>query len=139
MVNGDRCAHPDWVAESDACVNRTYLPTACNLETWSGLPWSDGLQLHNLRALDTLEVRTKNTVYEITLMDPRSGEVLVRGGKFFPVYTRVRVAGASLAGSFLKLLGIYVGFSMEIHTDEGPIVTTRVRQIAVMKPLVLPS
>ena len=63
-------------------------------------------------------VRTKNTVYEITVMDAAVGDVLVRGGRFFPVYTRVRLAGASLAGSFLKLLGIYVGFSMELHTDE---------------------
>ena len=115
-------------------MNTTYLPSACDLDTWSASPWSDGLQLGNLRALETLEVTTKNTVYEITLTDPRSGEVLVRGGRFFPVYTRVLLAGASLSGSFLKLLGIYVGFSMEFHTDDGPIVTTRVREIAVVKP-----
>jgi hypothetical protein len=119
-------------------VNTTYLPTACNLEAWSASLWSDGLQLNDLHALETLEVRTKNTVYEITLMDPRSGEVLVRGGKFFPVYTRVHLAGASLSGSFLKLLGVYVGFSIEFHTDDGPIVTTRVRHIIVVKPS-LPS
>ena len=110
-------------------MNTTYLPAACNLDTWSEMPWSDGLQLGDLRVLDTVEVTTKNTVYEITVMDPRIGEVLVRGGKFFPVYTRARLAGASLAGSFLKLLGIYVGFSMEIHMDEERIVTTRVRGI----------
>lgn len=107
------------------------IGAACDLDAWSSFPWRDGLQLPDLRALETLEVTTKNTVYEITLMDPRNGEVLVRGGKFFPVYTRARLAGASLAGSFLKLLGIYVGFSIEFHTDDGPIVTTRVRGIAV--------
>ena len=117
-------------------IARGYLPAACDLDTWSGLPWSDGLQLVNLHPLDTLEIRTKNTVYEIAVMDAACGDVLVRGGTFFPVYTRVRLAGASLAGSFLKLLGIYVGFSMELHTDEGPIVTTRVRNIAVLRPAV---
>ena len=120
-------------------MNTTYLPSACSLDTWSASPWSDGVQLGDLRALETLEVKTKNTVYEITVMDPRTGDVLVRGGRFFPMYTRVRLAGASLAGSFLKLLGIYVGFSIEFHTDEGPIVTTRVREIAIVKPLALPS
>ena len=120
-------------------MNTTYLPAACNLDTWSALPWSDGLQLGNLHALDTLEVTTKNTLYEITVMDARNGDVLVRGGRFFPVYTRARLAGASLAGSFLKLLGIYVGFCMELHTDDGPIVTTRVREIAIVKPAALPS
>jgi hypothetical protein len=105
---------------------------ACDLETWSGRPWSDGLQLGELHALESLEVTTKNTVYEITVMDPRSGDVLVRGGRFFPVFTRVRLAGASLGGSFLKLLSIYVGFCIEFHTEAGPIITTRVREIAVV-------
>ena len=82
---------------------------------------------------------TKNTVYEITLMDPRTGEALVRGGRFFPVQTRVRIAGASLSGSFLKLLGIYVGFSVEFHTDDGAIVTTRVCEIALLNPSARPS
>jgi hypothetical protein len=110
------------------------LPAVCDLGTWSALPWSDGVQLDQLCALETLEVRTRNTMYEITVTEPRTGEVLVRGGSFFPVYTRARLMGASLAGSFLKLLGIYVGFSMEIQSDEGPIVTTRVRQIAIVAP-----
>ena len=113
-------------------MNTTYVPASCNLETWSGLPWTNGLQLGNLRSLDTLEVATKNTVYEITVLDASTGDALVRGGRFFPVYTRVRLAGASLSGSFLKLLGVYVGFSMELHTDDGAIVTTRVRKIAVV-------
>ncbi len=115
-------------------MNTTYLPASCNLETWSARPWSEGVQLNSLHSLEMLEVQTKNTVYEITVMDPRSGEILVRGGHFFPVHTRARLSGASLAGSFLKLLGIYVGFSMEIHTGDGPIVTTRVREITFANP-----
>lgn len=99
------------------------------LGAWSSFPWTEGLQLPDLHPLATLQIRTKNTTYEITIMNPRSGEVLVRGGRFFPVHTRARLAGASLSGSFLKLLGIYIGFSMELHTDDGAIVTTRVREI----------
>ena len=68
-------------------------------------------------------------------MDANRGDVLVRGGRFFPVYTRVRLAGASLAGSFLKLLGIYVGFSIEFSTGAETIVTTRVRQIEIVSSL----
>ena len=113
-------------------MNTTCFPRACDLDTWSGLPWADGVQLANLGTLETLEVRTKNTVYEITVMDARKGDVLVRGGRFFPVYTRARLAGASLAGSFLKLLGIYVGFSIEFAIGGETIVTTRVRQIDVV-------
>jgi len=65
-------------------------------------------------------------------MDARNGDVLVRGGRFFPVYTRARLAGASLAGSFLKLFGVYVGFSIEFATGGETIVTTRVRQIDIV-------
>jgi hypothetical protein len=110
------------------------IGAACDLETWNSFSWTEGLQLPDLRSLATLEIRTKNTTYELTIMDPRTGDVLVRGGRFFPVYTRVRLAGATLSGSFLKLLGIYVGFSMEFHTEDGPIVTTRVREIALVDP-----
>ena len=113
-------------------MTTTYLPTACDLDAWSGRPWAGGVQLGALRALETLEVRTKNSVYEITVMDPERGDVLVRGGTFFPVYTKVRLAGASLAGSFLKLSGIYKGFSIEFATAAETIVTTRVRQIDIV-------
>jgi hypothetical protein len=41
------------------------------------------------------------------------------------------LAGSSLGGSFLKLRGIYVGFSLEIHFDKRLIITSRVRKIAV--------
>ena len=113
-------------------LTTTYFPTACDLDAWSGRPWAGGVQLEELRALETLEVRTKNSLYEITVMDPQRGDVLVRGGTFFPVYTKVRLAGASLAGSFLKLFGIYVGFSIEFATGAETIVTTRVRQIDIV-------
>jgi hypothetical protein len=113
-------------------VSTTYIHRACDLESFASLPWSTGVQLGDLRALETLEVRTKNTVYEITVTDPSRGEVLVRGGTFFPVYTRVRLAGASLAGSFLKVFGIYVGFSIEFCAGGETIVTTRVRKIDIV-------
>ncbi len=113
-------------------MTTTYLPTACDLDAWSGRPWAGGVQLGKLRALETIEVRTKNSLYEITVMDPQRGDVLVRGGTFFPVYTKVRLAGASLAGCFLKLSGIYVGFSIEFATGAETIVTTRVRQIDIV-------
>ena len=113
-------------------MNSTNLYRACDLESWTSLPWANGVQLGDLRALETLEVRTKNSVYEITVTDPRRGEVLVRGGTFFPVYTRVRLAGASLAGSFLKVFGIYVGFSIEFCAGGETIVTTRVKKIDII-------
>jgi hypothetical protein len=120
-------------------VNSSYCPSVANLDSWTNLEWKAGVQIEELAPLETLEVQTKNTTYEITVIDARSWEVLVRGGRFFPVFARARLAGASLAGSFLKIGGIYVGFCMEIHTEQGRIVTTRVRQIAAVGNRVLPS
>jgi hypothetical protein len=117
----------------------TYCPSVANLESWTNLHWEAGVQVEGLDPLETLEVQTKNTTYEITVIDARKGEILVRGGRFFPVCARARLAGASLAGSFLKVGGIYVGFCMEIHTEQGPIVTTRVRHVAMVGNSVLPS
>lgn len=36
----------------------------------------------------------------------------MRGGAFFPEFTPVRLAGASLGGSFLKLRIVQVGFAI---------------------------
>ena len=104
-------------------------PAVADLETWSKRPWTDGLQVDVLQDLETLCVRTRNSTYEITVLCARTAEVLVRGGQFFPEYTPVRVAGSSLGGSFLKLHGIYLGFSMELQHDGQTIVTTEVQSI----------
>ena len=93
------------------------VPAVADLETWSKHPWTDGLQVDALQDLETLVVQTRNSTYEITVLSGRTAEVLVRGGQFFPEYTSVRVAGSSLGGSFLKLHGIYLGFSMELQHD----------------------
>lgn len=81
--------------------------------------------------MDELVVHTQNSIYEFTVISPFAGEVLVRGGNFFPSLTQARLAGSSLGGSFLKLLGIYVGFSMEINDGERTIITSRVETITL--------
>jgi hypothetical protein len=93
-------------------------PTAASLDAWAGRRWNDGLQLDRLCELDELSVRTRNSVYRIVAIVPHGGDILVQGGRFFPELTRVRLAGCSLGGAFLKQGGIYVGFRMEIQ--RGP-------------------
>jgi hypothetical protein len=114
------------MSESISCARGALL------DTWSGHHWKDGIQVESLDDLGKLTVQTENSVYEFTVICPRTGEVLVRGGRFFPEFTPARIAGSSLGGSFLKVRGIYVGFNMEIHTEENrSIITSRVRSIAV--------
>src|SRR5262245_40260096 len=104
------------------------------LDTWSTHDWTGGLQIEDFTDLDVLLVRTRNSVYEITIRSTQSGEVLVRGGRFFPEMTPARLAGSSLGGSFLKLRGIYVGFNMELHVGRRAIVTSQVQSISVVNP-----
>jgi len=101
------------------------------LDTWSGHDWQDGVQVESLDDLCNLTVCTENSTYEITLIAAHSGEVLVRGGRFFEELTPARLAGSSLGGSFLKVRGIYVGFNMEINLDGRSIITSRVRSISI--------
>jgi hypothetical protein len=81
--------------------------------------------------LDRLIVRTLHSTYEIVATEAGSAEVLVRGGAFFPEFTPVRLAGASLGGSFLKLRSVHVGFAIEFALEKRAIVTSPVRSISM--------
>ena len=107
---------------------------ACDLRRWAERDWSGGVQIDALAGLEQFTVCTRNTTYELTVLSPGTGDVLVRGGAFFPEHTRARVAGCSLGGSFLKLRAIHRGFSMELMHDGRRIVTTRVREITAVAP-----
>lgn len=112
----------------------TARTTAMTLDSWSARDWGEGVQVAVLSPLDVLHVRTRNTLYEITILDVASAEVLVRGGRFFPEHRRAILAGSSLGGAFLKLHGVYVNFCMELNTGILRIVTTAVESIAVTSP-----
>src|SRR2546429_7582922 len=111
---------------------RLTCPASALIDTWSAHDWTEGLQLETREDMDRLVVRTETSTYEITVISARAGEILIRGGRFFPEFTPARLAGSSLGGSFLKLRGIYVGFKLEIHFDKRPIITNRVRQISLV-------
>ena len=110
-------------------------PVSCSaqalLDTWSAHSWKEGVQLESMRDMDKLIVCTENSTYEVSVICGRTGDILIRGGRFFPELTPARLAGSSLGGCFLKLRGIYAGFNLEIHFDQKMIITSRVRQISV--------
>lgn len=102
---------------------------AHDLSTWSGYDWADGIEMARCAPLDRFEVSTCNSTYEITVLEPATGEVMVRGGRLFPGWERAFLAGCSLGGAFLKLRAIYPGFLMELLAGGQSIVTTRVQSI----------
>ena len=98
----------------------------------SSVEASEGVALSLLAAIDQLEVRTRNSVYEITVLG--GGQVMVRGGSFFPDWSAAHLSGSTLGGSFLKMNWIGCGFSMEFLHQSQRIVTTRVREIRKIEP-----
>jgi hypothetical protein len=104
------------------------------LDTWVNHPWSEGVQVATLPDMTEVVVQTRNSTYEITIIDGVSREILIRGGKFFPQRTAARLSGSSLRGSFLKLGGIYAGFSLEVLFEGQTVVTTSVQSIRVCSP-----
>ena len=81
-----------------------------------------------------IRVHTRNSLYEITVIDRIACDILIRGGQFFPQQTAAHLSGACLRGSFLKLGCIACGFNMEIATEDNLIVTSQVQTIEVLAP-----
>ena len=98
-------------------------PRGAMLDAWSDSEWENGVQIDQIEELTTLAVQTSNSLYEITVLNGHTGEVLVRGGEFFPVRTPVRLEGSTCGGSILKRRGIYVGLRMEIVPQPVELVT----------------
>jgi hypothetical protein len=90
-----------------------------------------GVDLSTLAPITRLRVRTRNSLYLITVRDPHQRTVLVRGGSFFPETTDACLSGSSFGGSLLKIAWVGVGLHMEFYTDGARIVTSRVESIAV--------
>jgi hypothetical protein len=115
-------------------IRQSAVPSSAVLSSWQTYEWRDGIQVDQLTALDRLTVRTRHSTYEIILVSPATADVLVRGGEFFPEFTKAHLAGCTLGGSFLKLRSIHIGFHMEFALGNGVIITSPVRTIDVASP-----
>jgi hypothetical protein len=99
------------------------------LDSWLAFPWHLGAQLDELEDLHLLRVRTINTTYEIAVAGGAPGEILVRGGRYFPEWTRAHLVGSTLGGGFLKRYGIHSGLRMEICWKRRRVITSPVQTI----------
>jgi len=92
---------------------------------------TDGVQMDRLAARDRLTVFTLHSAYEIVVVGPAEGEILVRGGQFFRDFTPAHLTGATLGGSFVKALSIYVGFRIAFDFGRGRVLTSSVKTITL--------
>jgi len=108
-------------------------PSAAILTTWSERDWrrSDGIQLERLEHMQRIVVRTYQHAYEIFVRGGATGDVLVRGGRFFQGFTEAKLVGSSLGGGFLKQFGIYVGLRIEFNVEGETVLTAPIFSISI--------
>ena len=114
------------------------VPQVATLDSWCNQEWTNGVQIDELNEFETLVVETMNHEYEITVVNPATAEVLIRGGELFRERTPAFILGASRHRSFLKLGGIYPGFSIELQSGGHRFITSRVRKVvrdALLEPI----
>ena len=64
------------------------------LRTWATYDWRDEISLDHVSHLDLIVVTTLNDTYEIVVLSPATGDVLVRGGRVWPASLRLVSPGA---------------------------------------------
>ena len=116
----------------DGGVQSDRTRVAASLDAWLSRDWSQAVHLGSLEEFQQIQVCTQNTLYELVVLN-HSGDVQVRGGRYFPDWTSARLAGCSAGGSFLKRLAINLGLQMEFELDRRRIVTSPVRTIAILQ------
>jgi hypothetical protein len=107
------------------------VPARAVLDNWAHAEWTDGCQVDTTAVFQTLTVVTRNSLYQLVVLDPARGLVRLRGGQFFPDWREAQLAGCSLGGSFLKMRGIYAGFCMELHVDGETVITSPVTRLTL--------
>jgi hypothetical protein len=108
------------------------IPQFCALDEVAEInPAMEDVTLGTLEACDTVYARTRNSDYEIFLLDPESGRALVRGGKYFTEPVEATVSGSTLGGCMLKTGWLSVGLRMEICVNGQRTVTSPIQSLRV--------
>ena len=70
----------------------------------------DGVALGTLEPCDTIRAQTRNSVYEIYMLDPGSGRALIRGGEYFAEPREATVSGSTFGAACSRWDGSASGF-----------------------------
>lgn len=98
------------------------------IEILTGL---EGLMLTTLAPCDVVHVTTHNSHYELFMLDPEAGRVLIRGGSHFKEPVEATVIGSTFGGCMLKMSWLGVGLRMEINSQGRRVVTSPVQSLIV--------
>jgi hypothetical protein len=108
------------------------IPRFCTLDGAREISAAtEGVTLRTLEACDTIHARTRNSDYEISLLDPESGRALIQGGRYFAEPVEATVSGSTFGGCMLKVGWLGVGLRMEIYANGQRWVTSPIRSLRV--------
>jgi hypothetical protein len=124
---------PTFAPESVVANSNALYPSTSILSNWSERDWrrSEGVQLETLQPMQRIVLRTHQHAYEIFVRSGPTGDVLVRGGRFFQEFTEAKITGSSLGGGFLKQYGMYVGLRVEFNVNGETLLTAPVFGISI--------
>jgi hypothetical protein len=88
------------------------------------------VHLDSCREFDRIVVRTRHSVYELTVLRGTDGDVLVRGGRAFPEFRHARLEGSTAGGSALSVRSVDVGRRMELQVDGRRFVSSTIQAIS---------
>jgi len=91
----------------------------------------EGVAINSLKAFDTIWVSTHNSDYRFLLLDPKTGRVLVEGGRYFVEPVEVMIGGSTFGSSILNNQWIGIGMRIEMWFEDKFIITSAVRAIRV--------
>jgi hypothetical protein len=88
------------------------------------------IRLDSCRQFETIRVNTSGSVYELIVLNGDSGDVIVRGGRTFPEFSRAVFAGSKAGRCALKKNTIEVGLPMDFHVGRTIVITSGVKAIS---------
>jgi len=112
-------------------LNPGKKPTADDCDQYTRWTATDGIQVNELAQNDVLSITTANNTYHVTVIDPETAQLRVRGGNYFRSDTLAYVSGSSSYSS-IKPYGIYVVYSIEFSVNATRVRTSPVRDICVL-------
>ena len=110
------------------------LAVAVPLEDQATPQPDEAIQLDSCPAFQWIVVRTRQSVYEIFVLSGDAGEVMVRGGRYFPEFRRATIVGSTFGGSAVRVGSICAGCHLELEADGKSFVTSRIEAVSLGLP-----
>jgi hypothetical protein len=76
-------------------------------------------------------VRTRNTLYRLTVVDGPARQISICGGRLFPHNTDVQLIGSLDGEEGVKPGWIVEGLQLQLMTSAGPVITSVVESVEV--------